>query len=315
MIKNLLNTCLSLFVYDCLVKFDHFCPWVGNAVGAMNHKFFFLFVFYTMNTCITAIFLITLRAVRCGYTTANGDSNDDDAANEPALQAAVNATTEEEVTTTATEDESGELDEGRRWLQSMASSHYVYDGCDEYHSTYVVVVLFCVAVTFFIFTACMMAEQMEAIQTNQGKIARMKMRVGQGGTELRRVTDEFNEMFGGTSPNVAWHWFVPLPVQFPGSYHKLVLGYEWDPTFDAMPYREDETTNSSNAITADESAGPDTEPETNSMEALDVETGLTPENMDEVSLDAAETSSLTGKNRGLKKRGNSSNGDELPELT
>jgi hypothetical protein len=22
----------------CIVKMDHFCPWVGNAVGIMNHK-------------------------------------------------------------------------------------------------------------------------------------------------------------------------------------------------------------------------------------------------------------------------------------
>jgi len=25
----------------CIVKMDHFCPWVGNVVGLLNHKFFF----------------------------------------------------------------------------------------------------------------------------------------------------------------------------------------------------------------------------------------------------------------------------------
>lgn len=50
----------------CIVKFDHFCPWVGNAVGAMNHKFFVLFVGYTMISCLLSIALIALRTIYCG---------------------------------------------------------------------------------------------------------------------------------------------------------------------------------------------------------------------------------------------------------
>lgn len=33
----------------CIVKMDHFCPWVGNAVGIYNHKvriLFFTFFFF-----------------------------------------------------------------------------------------------------------------------------------------------------------------------------------------------------------------------------------------------------------------------------
>jgi hypothetical protein len=46
------------------------------------------------------------------------------------------------------------------------------------------------------------------------------------------------EMFGGDSNDVAWHWFVPLPVEFPPGMKKVVLGFEWDDTFDNVPYQE-----------------------------------------------------------------------------
>jgi hypothetical protein len=39
---------------------------------------------------------------------------------------------------------------------------------------------------------------------------------------------------------VSWHWFFPLDVKFPGSMIKVVLGYEWDPTFGEKPYQEND---------------------------------------------------------------------------
>ena len=135
------------------------------------------------------------------------------------------------------------------------------------------------------------------------------MRVGQGGTELQRVTEEFNEMFGGSSPNVSWHWFVPIPVQFPGSMHKVVMGYEWDPTFDAMPYQEDRSgvemsSTSSVGDAASATGGVSVQP------PRDLETGLAETDLDEVSIDEPAPEGR------LKKRSVSSGsvGQGLPEL-
>lgn len=74
-----------------------------------------------------------------------------------------------------------------------------------------------------------------------GKIARMKQSVGQTGTQFNVVTSEFNEMFGGTSPRPAWHWFVPIPVRFPGAMQQVVLGYDYDPSYDAVAVAEEDT--------------------------------------------------------------------------
>lgn len=110
--------------------------------------------------------------------------------------------------------------------------------CKGWNETYAGIALLVVSVVFFLFTSCMLFEQIDAIKTNTSKIARMKMSVGHAGTELRRVTEEFNEMFGGDSNEVALHWFLPTRVEFPDGMKKVVLGYDWDETFDAVPYQE-----------------------------------------------------------------------------
>mmetsp|Transcript_23323 Transcript_23323/g.55156 ORF Transcript_23323/g.55156 Transcript_23323/m.55156 type:complete len:392 (+) Transcript_23323:239-1414(+) len=176
----------------CVVKFDHFCPWVGNAVGAMNHKFFVLFIGYTMVTCLVSLFLIGLRAISCG-----GPS--------PFFSQETNG---------------------------------IESWCTRWNESYYGLALLVISVIFFLFTSCMLSEQVEAIKTNTSKIARMKMSVGNAGTELSRVTEEFNEMFGGDSNRVAIHWFLPLPVEYPNGMKKVVLGYDWDETFEAVPYKE-----------------------------------------------------------------------------
>lgn len=175
-------------------------------MGALNHKFFFLFIFYTMMTSFLALVFLATRTIRCGYRVKSDDS-----------------------------DGNGSDDSEDGWT-------YKYSGCEELY-TNLCGALLVVAILFLIFTITMMVEVVDAITSSRGKIARMKIRANRGDAEeLAPVgRDQFNEMFGGdTGPNVAFHWFLPwIPVRFPGM-QDAVLGYEYDPAWGDAPYREAE---------------------------------------------------------------------------
>jgi hypothetical protein len=175
-----------------------------------------------MCTCMLSLVLILIRGIHCGWAPDDSDGSGGGKNRLDDLQES---------------NSTSSVDQDRRFLET----DYLEE-CQGFYDSYATLILLIVSVVFMIFTCCMLFEQIEAIETNNSKIARMKMRVGQAGTELARVTEEFNEMFGGTSNNVSWHWFLPTEVVFPRGMSKVVLGYEWDETFDPVPYEEPSAT-------------------------------------------------------------------------
>ena len=42
----------------CVLKMDHFCPWLNNCIGFYNHKYFYLFILYMAT--LTVFMLVTM---------------------------------------------------------------------------------------------------------------------------------------------------------------------------------------------------------------------------------------------------------------
>lgn len=187
----------------------------------MNHKFFCLFLLYTACTCLLSLLLLIIRVFHCGYLIDAHEK--EEALGDP----------------TSRSYERDQPSGGRRFLVEQDEKVYRYPECNDFYASHLVMGLLIASIVFLVFTCAMGCEQIEAIETGKGKIARMKMKVGQAGTEFKRVTEEFNEMFGGQSPRVSWHWFLPQPISFPPGMRKVVLGYEWDASFDVLPYESD----------------------------------------------------------------------------
>lgn len=221
----------------CIVKMDHFCPWICNAVGVLNHKFFFLFILYTCLTCVTCLILIIVQFIYCGASTPSDD----------------------QFTFSSTSSSSLEP----TFIISKYLRNKFFQDADMTNPSCQVIFtsdvtfLFFLALLYMMFTSCMLFDQVEAVRSNISKIARMKLErenidvvsasSSTVNSELGRVSNQFNEIFGGTSIKIAWHWFFPIPIRFPEGMYDAVMGYEYDSSFGDEPYRPTRQNNSATA--------------------------------------------------------------------
>ena len=194
---------IVLFVLN-VSSFICYKQWIGNAVGAMNHKFFVLFIFYTFLTSLFSLFLIVQRFIRCGYTTisdANGDATEIGNISDLNTRGMVyygiqNGDVDMDMDVNEIGFDDASLT--HRWMEDqddMENRTFAFDGCVELY-TMQTIVLLVMSIAFLVFTCVMLFDQVDAIESNQSKIARMKVRQGQDLGEYDKVATGYNEMFG-----------------------------------------------------------------------------------------------------------------------
>lgn len=207
----------------CVVKMDHYCPWICNAVGVYNHKFFILFILYSCLTCVTSLILTTVTYFRCEAAVLEGGKTLPPTELDVTIidwkRAAFSLVGDVTTAPTTTPESSSAFD-----ADPLSAS------CTAIVSVEALV-LFVLSILFLLFTLSMLVEQYDAMKSNISKIARLIIK--RDGSNVitdgyDRVSTKFNEIFGGDDANFAWHWLLPIPVWFPDGMHDQVMGFTYD---------------------------------------------------------------------------------------
>lgn len=110
---------------------------------------------------------------------------------------------------------------------SFATDNY----CTDINTVFGLVFLFMEAALFFLFTTCMMVDQLSGAMLNQTQIDRMK-------NEKHEVGVEINEVFGcSMDTRFEWSWLLPTPVKYSAAVKDKLYGYrlfemKYPPGFD-----------------------------------------------------------------------------------
>ena len=198
----------------CVSRMDHFCPWVNNCVGVLNHKLFVLFIFYIMIISVYSLSLVSFRAITC----AQDKVIEAQLLNAKAKEEQKNSTLTISPawgTNPAMRKAYQRMRRYRRdesMVNGVLSSLFDFQGCQLGVPAFFLVLE---GLLFALFTCAMLCDQMTVLTTGVSQIDRLK---GLKQTKRQPV----NVVFGSAS--FQWEWLWPAPANF-GENKQLVLGF------------------------------------------------------------------------------------------